>query len=755
VRPISRASAQHPGARPETPRSGSKPTPVLATKLQAPAPRGRLVPRQGLLEQLTAGEEQRLTLVAAPAGWGKTTLLAAWQRAERHVHPFAWLSMDPWDNDPARFWTYVVEAIRTVEPGVGDDALALLGARGVGIVEEVIPSLLRDLEQLSGQRILVLDDYHLIEDEEVHEGVGFLLAHLPGSLRLVIASRFDPPLPVARLRARGELLEIRAEKLRFSREESAVFLNDLLGLGLEPDDVARLHERTEGWAAGLYLAALSLGGQADPHTFIAAFAGDDRHVVDYLAAEVLRGQPEEIRSFMLRTSVLDRLSGPLCDAVTGTVGSAALLRRIERANLFLVPLDPKREWYRYHHLFRDLLQHELRQAEPGLVPELHRRAAVWQREADSIPDAIHHALAAGDVDEARELIARHWSASFNQGRLATVSAWLDALPGEAVSGDPRLSIARAWLALDRRLLDEVEPWIDAAEANPSTETRVETAVLRAVFSFKIGDVGRASEAAEQALGLASPDAVFPRTAAGCISGICRYWSGDPSRAVPVLAETAELARSAGNDLAAGYALGYLALIEAGRDRPEAAEELAARALGESDEPGFQRHFVTMVAHLARAKACLQRRAPDEAESAAARAVALALRGAGHLELAAAQLTLAEAKRLRGEVGEADGLVRDARALLAGCPDSGTMAGLAERRPETREAEAAELTERERAVLHLLDTDLSQREISSALYVSLNTVKTHTRGIFRKLNASSRREAVERARARGLLRPGGR
>jgi LuxR family transcriptional regulator, maltose regulon positive regulatory protein len=663
--------------------------------------------------------------------------------------------VDSWDNDPARFWTYVVEAIRTVEPAVGADALALLRAPG-GLVEDVVPALLRDLEPLRAQRILVLDDYHAIENEDVHEGLAFLLDHLPASLRLVIATRFDPPLPIARLRARGELLEIRAEKLRFSREESAAFLNDLLGLGLEADDVARLHERTEGWAAGLYLAALSLGGQADPRSFIAAFAGDDRHVVDYLAAEVLRSQPEEIRTFMLRTAVLDRLSGPLCDAVTRMPGSAATLRRIERANLFVVPLDAKREWYRYHHLFRDLLLHELRQAEPALVSELHRRASAWHRDAESIPDAIHHALAAADADEARELIADNWNTSFNQGRLATVAAWLDALPEEAVAGDPRLSIARAWLALDRRLLGDVEHWIDVAERHTSSETRAETAVLRAVFNFKIGDVGRASQAAEEALELASADTVFPRTAAGCISGICRYWSGEPNRAVPVLEETVELARSAGNDLAAGYALGYLALIEAGRDRPEAAAELASRALGQSEEPGFQRHFVTMVARLACAKARLQREDLDEAEAAAARAVELGLRGAGHLELAAAQLALAEAKRARGEEGEADALAREARALLARCPDPGALTGFVPLRagPE-EEAVAAELTEREHAILRLLDTDLSQREIGGALYVSVNTVKTHTRGIFRKLHASSRREAVERARALGLLRPGGR
>ena len=730
--------------------------PVVATKLLAPAPRGRLVARPGLLEQLSADHGQRLTLVAAPAGWGKTTLLAAWGRAEKRPSPFAWLSVDPWDNDPVRFWTHLVEAVRTVEPDVGRDALELLQARGSRLVEEVVPALLGDLAALEGRRVLVLDDYHAVTNRDVHEALAFLIEHLPQQLRLVVSTRFDPPLPVARLRARGELLELRAEDLRFTQEESAEFLNGLLALGLETDDLARLHERTEGWAAGLYLAALSLRGQPDQRSFIAAFAGDDRHLFDYLGAEVLRGQPEAVRVFMLRTSVLDRLSGPLCDAVTGLPNSASTLKRIERANLFLVPLDAKREWYRYHHLFRDLLLHELRHSEPELVAELHRRASAWHLEAESTPDAIHHALAGKDFAAAGELIAEHWNASFNQGRLATVSAWLDALPERQVVGDARLAIARAWLALDSGLLPEVQPWIDAAAGASSASTEVDLAVLRAVFNFKIGDVGRASRAADSARRAAPPDAVFARTAAGCIAGICRYWSGEPGHAVPILEETAWLAASAGNDLAVGYVRGYLALIESDRGHADAAEELASRALGQSDERGFQRHFVTMAAHLARAKARLDWRTLAAAEEAAEQALALARRGAGRLEIAAAELTLAECLRSRQADEEATELVREARALLADCPDPGTLAAMLPATTAVEGGVAEELTEREQAVLRLLDTDLSQREIGGALYVSVNTVKTHTRGIFRKLRASNRREAVERARALGLLvTPGGR
>jgi LuxR family transcriptional regulator, maltose regulon positive regulatory protein len=717
--------------------------------LRAPAA-GGLVGRSALVDRLATAADQSLTLVAAPAGWGKTTLLGAWREAEGSER-FAWLSLDAWDNDPVRFWTYVVEALRTVEQALGAEALALLHARGTRLVDGFIPALLSDLESLDNRLVLVLDDYHVIEDEEIHESLVFVLEHLPASLRLALATRSDPPLPIARLRARGDLLEIRANELRFTLQESDSFLNDVLALELDREDVERLHERTEGWAGGLYLAALSLRDRGDRHSFIAAFAGDDRHVVDYLGAEVLHGQSEDVRTFMLRTSVLDRLSGSLCDAVTGSRGSAAKLQAIERANLFLLPLDNRRSWYRYHQLFGRLLLHELAQEEPDVIPELHRRAAVWYRKAGSIPEAIHHTLEASDVVEARELVAEHWNTFFNQGRLATVAGWLDRLPQDMVTGDARLCVARAWLALDRNLLPEVEAWLEAAERLIQPETRVDTAVLRAVYHFKIGDLTRAHGAAREALELADAHAVFPRTVAACILGITAYWSGDRDAAADALDAAADLARAAGNDLATAYALGYLALLEADRGRLEAADELAERALRQSDEPGFTEHFVLMAAHLAHARVGLRRGHGQLAEAAATRALALTLRGAGNIEVAAAQLALAEATRLVGGADAADALVQEASEVIGKCPDAGVLAPSAPRgAPQQEEPDPTELTERERAVLRLLATNLSQREIGGALYVSVNTVKTHTRGIFRKLHASSRREAVERARALRLI-----
>jgi LuxR family maltose regulon positive regulatory protein len=314
-----------------------------------------------------------------------------------------------------------VEALRRVEPAVGEHALALLRTDAAAAGEAVVAALANDLAVVERRVTLVLDDYHTIENPQIHGAVGLLLEHLPASLHLALASRADPPLPIARMRVRGEMTEIRASDLHFSQEEATAFLNDVLALELAQEDVAPLWARTEGWPAGLYLAALSLAGRDDRSAFVDAFAGDDRHVVDYLLAEVLDGAPADVRTFLVRTSLLERLSGPLCDAVLETSGSAQVLHRLERSNLFLVSLDTRRRWYRYHHLFADLLAVELHQAEPERVTDLHRRASEWFREHGFVPAAIRHAVDGEDVAGASDLVALHWNDFVNQGRIDTVS----------------------------------------------------------------------------------------------------------------------------------------------------------------------------------------------------------------------------------------------------------------------------------------------------------------------------------------------
>jgi LuxR family maltose regulon positive regulatory protein len=719
---------------------------LISTKLQPPAVRRELVGRAALVERLRAGSAGRLTVVVAPPGWGKTTLLAAWRLVEGSARPFAWLSLDAGDDDPVRFWTYAAEALRGALPAV-DVALppsrALARAPVDGVV---VPRLVNALAEAGDRVVLALDDYHAIGAPEVHAGLAALIEHAPPTLHVAVASRVDPELPLDRLRVRGELAELRTEELRFTSGEAAVLLNGVLDLGLSEPDVATLRRRTEGWAAGLYLAALSLRGRPDAGSFMAGFAGDDRLLVDYLSAEMLDGLRAEVRGFLVETSILERLCGPLCDAVTGRTDSARLLIDIERSNLFLVPLDRRRHWYRYHHLFGERLRHELAQREPPRVAELHARACAWHLAEGMVPEAVRHALAGGDEAAARRLVAEHWNDYFNQGRLATVRGWLDALSPGGVRGDPRLCAARAWLALDAGALEDAAPWIEAAER----ETSAEAAVLRAVHSFKAGSLGDATAAARLARELAPAGPGFARTVATCILGCAAYWAGDEA---PALGEAREEARTTGNHLAEAYMTGYLALLAAARGDLDDGEALAAAALGLSDEPGFAEHFVLHVAHLATAVAAGRRGDGEGAASAAERAVDLAA-GAGRIEAAGAWLELGRARLAVGRRAGARAALARAEELVGRCREPGTVAAdvaaLAAHLATAPRRSTEALTDRELEVLRLLAGPLSRREIAATLFLSPDTVKTHIRGIYRKLSASSREDAVSRGHELGVI-----
>jgi LuxR family transcriptional regulator, maltose regulon positive regulatory protein len=730
---------------------------LVSTKLHVPEPRPELVARDRLYATLSGAGPRKLTVVEAPAGSGKTTLIAQWQESAFESRPFAWVSLDEGDNDPSQFWTYLVEALRTVDPELGAGTLALLRTRREDVLDLALPALINELAALHGQLVLVLEDYHAIAERDVHDQLTWLLDHLPPTLEIALTTRVDPPLHLARLRARGELVHVRAGELRFSVEEAGAMLAGL-HLELDPADVALLHERTEGWAAGLYLAALSLRGRDDAHHFIETFTGDDRHLVDYLAGEVLEEQPAEIGRFLLRTSVLRRMCAPLCDALTGESSSHALLGEIERSNLFLVPLDNRREWYRYHHLFGQLLERELERTEGELVPELHRRASAWLRAEGHVGDAIHHAVLAGDLDAASDLIAEHWNGYFNHGRLATVRTWLDSLPTVTVQRDRRLAVARAWVALDLGRLEEATRWTTAAELAEGPGLEPETALLAAVCRFKGGELGAAEAAAARAAALAPEPLSFPGTVARCILGIALQMSGRADEAMRPLYEARDLARAGDNRLGAAYALGYIALIQAEAGRAEQAEATAEEALREDEEPGFAQHFVLTIAHLARAEAAKSGGHVAEAEQAAERAVGLSRRGAGRLEMALALIALADARHAAGQIAPARELLAEASAIVLLCADPGTVDmrlrdaehRLARPRRSREPALRDELSDRELAVLRLLPSPLSAREIGNELFVSLNTVKTHIKAIYRKLGASSREDAVWRGRELRLL-----
>src|SRR5580704_12622867 len=436
---------------------------LLATKLHVPRPQPGFVPRPRLVQALSQGLARGRVLICAPAGFGKTSLLADWARSGGR--PVAWLGLDAGDNDPARFWRYVVAALDQAQPGIAGRLGPLLGPPAPRSFEGLVTALINELAAQAGRDevLLVLDDYHLVDSGPVHESVAFLLENLPPGLLLVVSGRADPPLPLARLRARGQLAELRAADLRFTPEEAAALLGEAAGPGLPAAAAETLTARTEGWAAGLQLAGLSLRGRTDAAGFVAAFSGSHRFVLDYLADEVLDGQPEQVRAFLLETSVLERLSGELCDAVTGRAGSQAMLTGIERAGLFLVPLDEVRGWWRYHHLFADLLRARLRAEQPGRVQALHRAAAAWCDEHDLADDAVRHALAAGDAARAARLVERHVETLLGRSEGATLRRWLSALPAESVRHRPRLGLAQAYGAAMSFQTEALEALLDDAD----------------------------------------------------------------------------------------------------------------------------------------------------------------------------------------------------------------------------------------------------------------------------------------------------
>ncbi len=738
---------------------------LLATKLHVPAIGSQLVHRATLLDALSAGQRRKLTLLSAPAGWGKTTLLAQWALGAGEDQRFGWLSLDRSDNDPVWFWMYVVAALQKVSPGVGTRAVELL-AMDADPVQVVLPTLLNDLDTIASPMVLILDDYHLVVNRAVHEQVAFVIGRMPPNLHLVLATRSDPMLPLARLRASGELVEMRSDDLRFGVIEADHLLNDVLGLDLADADVQLLHRRTEGWAAGLYLAALSLAGHPDAAAFIRTFTGDNRHIVDYLMAEVLDSQPAQMRSFLLRTSVLGRLSDALCDAVLQTSGSASVLEKIERENLFVVPLDMSRRWYRYHHLFGELLRAELYRSEPDLVAGLHQRAAAWFEAEGLVDEAVRHLAAAGDVARSADLIAADWVNEFNGGGLSTVSGWLDLLPDEFVRRDPRLSAARAWIALNVGRFDDAHTWIEAVEAGSAADTGdhgslgAELVALREVHAFKTGDVATALEAARRAITLDFDDALQARSAACCMYGSSLYFSGSFDEAQVTFRRAVQLAEKVGDRRRRIYALGYLALIAAEAGQLADAEHQIRRATGVGTDLAGGEHFVTAIVSLAAATVLDVRGDRAAAADAAHLAVGLARKGAGILEVAKALLVRAKILRDLGDHEMAAASRNEASALLRGCADADmarTVLTAAQRSkcvavsPRNQgDTVAEELTAKEQEVLRLLATRLSRREIGQRLYVSLNTVKTHQRALYRKLCVENRAAAVARARELSLL-----
>jgi LuxR family transcriptional regulator, maltose regulon positive regulatory protein len=584
-------------------------TAILSTKLYPPPPRSKIVLRHPLIEKLNAGlsSGRKLTLISAPAGFGKTTLIGEWGAG--CDRPVAWFSLDEGDNDPTRFLTYLITALQTIRPDIGAGVLEVLKTHQSPPIESILTTLLNEIATIPKKFILVLDDYHLMDAKAIDNALTFLLEHQPPQMHLVITTREDPNLPLARLRVRSQLTELRAADLRFTPSETAEFLNHVMGLNLSAENISALEARTEGWIAGLQLAALSMQGHQDVPGFIQAFAGDHRYIVDYLVEEVLRRQPEPIRNFLLQTAILDRLYGPLCEAVTGQPGGQARLETLQRGNFFLIPLDDRRHWYRYHHLFADVLHMHLLTELSEQVPALHRRASEWYEQNGSPADAIRHALAGGDFERAADLIELATPAMRRSRLDATLIGWMKALPEELFRARPVLSVEYVGALLSSGELEgledrlrEAERWLDTT-ANGRTRPGASAAEMvvrdedgfrrlpgsiamyRAGRALALGNVPDTMTYARRVLDLVQEDDHVLHGAAAALLGLAFWTNGDLESAYGLYADGMAHLQRAGNISDAINGANTLAAIQIAQGRLHNAMRTYEQALQLAMERG--------------------------------------------------------------------------------------------------------------------------------------------------------------------------
>jgi LuxR family maltose regulon positive regulatory protein len=729
---------------------------LLLTKLHPPPVREQTVGRERLIERLRPRAGVKLAVVAAPAGCGKTTLLAAWRDAEARNRPVAWVTLDQGDNDPVVLWSHVLEALRRVCPGVQAHAPNLGG--GTRVTEVVLPRLVNELTE-QGEIALVLDDFHRLGDSPGRESLAWFIEHAPPSCLVLLGTRFEPALPMGALRAHGELVELRAADLSFTSDEADALLNGRLDLGLAAADVDELVARTEGWPAGLYLAALSLQGVDDRHAFVGRFGGSSRHIVDFMVDEVLQAHDPAMQSLMLRASVLDRFSGQVCDAVLEEEGTAEHLRALARTNLFLVPLDDRGDWFRFHHLFGQLLRVELEHREPGLAESLHARAFAWHRDHGAVDAAIQHGLSAGLFADTSALIARTWTEYAMACRFATILGWLARLPRELVSVNPQLLLVSAWahtLSGDRAAaatamaeVEELGRLDDGPLLDGFTSLESSLATLRATTPW--GDFGHAIENGRRAADLEGAESPWRGTVCSTL-GTALFFSGELDEADWWYAESVAAASAAGQWLVASGALAYRSRIAGEQRRVEEQAELAEQAMDVVTEHNL--HGLEGEVLVALAMSLEARGRATEAVPLVEQAVSLHRDRRFHVELADALLCQAGVLEKTGDADAAAAAIREAAIAIDECPDPRTLAdrlAAAEgpaRKP--RRFVAGALSERELVILGMLRGPLSERDIGRELYLSHNTIHSHTRSIYRKLGVSSRDEALRRGRELGLL-----
>ncbi len=710
------------------------PTPILATKLYIPRLRPNVVIRPRLIERLNEGLYRKLTLISAPAGFGKTTLVSQW--VEGIERPAAWLSLDEGENDPARFLTYLVAALQTIAATLGEGVLGVLQSPQPPPTEAILTALLNDITTIRDHFVLVLDDYHVLDAKAVDHALTYLVEHLPPHMHLVIATREDPQLPLARLRAGDQLTEVRVTDLRFTHSEAAGFLNQVMGLNLSAQDIAALETRTEGWIAGLQLAAISMQGQQDAAGFITSFTGSHHFVLDYLLEEVLGQQPERIQNFLLRTSILDRMTGPLCDAVLldPSASGQETLDYLERANLFIVPLDNERHWYRYHHLFADLLRQRLHQSiasstgdAKSHVNELHIRASLWYEDHGLEIEAFHHAVAANDVERAERLIEGKGIPLHFRGAVTAILDWLESLPATVLNARPSLWVRYASLLLVNGQTTGVEEKLQAAEAalqgaEPDDKTRNlvgQIAAARATLALTRYQVEPMLAQSRRALEYLHPNNLSSRTTAHWTLGFAYILQGDRAAARRALTSAIALSQASGDIFTTILATIGLGNVQETENQLSLAAETYRRVL---QLAGHQPLQIIYEAHLGLARVLYEWNDLDEASQHGRQSLHLARQYDRVIDrFVTCEVFLARLKLARGDVA-------GAAALLAEASQSARQQNFVYRIPEVAAAQVLTLLRQGHltAAAHLAQTHglplsqarvhLAQGDTSAALAV---------------------------------------
>jgi LuxR family maltose regulon positive regulatory protein len=654
------------------PGGGSQEGSLLTTKLYIPRPRPGLVPRPRLTQRLNQGVDRKLTLISAPAGFGKTTLLSEWiPTSERCV---CWVSLDENDNDPIRFWTYFISSLQMLRAGLGQGALAVLNAQHPQPppAQAVVTVLINEIAAFPDSFALVLDDYHVITTPAIHNALAFLIDHQPPNMHLMITTRADPPLPLARMRARGQLGELRSADLRLTLDETLAFLNQVMGLTLSEQEVAAVEARTEGWLAGLQLAALSMQGRADIPSYIQSFSGSHRFVIDYLAEEVLQQQPQSVQDFLLHTCILDRLNGGLCDSLADRDDGQMMLEALEAANLFIVPLDDERRWYRYHSLFSDFLRHRLSQSQSNLAPELHRRAATWFARQGHTAEAISHALHADEYDQAATWITQVGTSLVYRGEMFNLLRWIERIPEDVVRQRPPLCVIYAWVLMASGQTARAEQLIQAAEGlippgEPDSDLKDlmgQMAAVQATIAANQRQVERTVEYSQRALEHLHPHNQAVRAVITWNLAFAYRLMGDRTAAHQAYQEAIALSQAAGNVSITVLATIGLGNLQAAQGQTHQATAAYQRALQLATDQHGQLLPVGTEAHLGLAQLFTERNDLETAGRHLRQASHLSQR-MGNLDLQVPCLVLeAKLKQIQGDVdaalttlGEAEQLVR--------------------------------------------------------------------------------------------------